>query len=136
MKPVHVVEDDPLIARYLQDLLEHVAGWPVELSDGGGEVLAELQRVPASLILLDITLPEARLDGAPTDGVALCRRLKAGSGPAVPPVVLLTAHAVAGDAERFLAASGADAYQAKPIYDEDAFLALCRALIGRAPGTA
>lgn len=130
MKPVYVVEDDALIRRYLRDLLERVAGWTVELRDGAGDLVAELRRRPAALVLLDITLPAARLDGRPADGVVLCRRLKEDLGPAAPPVVLLTAHAVEGDPERFLAASGADAYQAKPIYDEDAFLARCGRLMG------
>jgi CheY-like chemotaxis protein len=38
------------------------------------------------------------------------------------PVVLLTAHCMAGDADRFLNASNADAYIAKPLQDIEGFI--------------
>jgi two-component system cell cycle response regulator DivK len=48
-----------------------------------------------------------------TDGLTLLRELRAAGG-AQPPVVALTAHAMRGDRERFLA-SGCDGYIGKPI---------------------
>ncbi|RMH01065.1 MAG: response regulator [Planctomycetota bacterium] len=131
MNPIYLVEDDPLIRRYLEDLLEHVLGCPVRSWLPGEDVVATAAENRPPLILLDITLRGATLDGAPTDGLQLCRRIKARMGAEAPPVMLLTAHAVEGDRERFLADSGADDYQAKPIFDENDFLARLRGLIGQ-----
>lgn len=132
MKPLYVLEDDPLTRRYLEQLIGRVAGWPVKAFADPAALLDVLADAPASALLLDITLRGARLEGRPVDGVQLCRRIKAELGPAAPPVVLLTAHAVEGDRERFLRDAGADSCQSKPIYDEDAFLDVLRALMGRA----
>ncbi len=128
MRPYYLVEDDPLIRRYLRDLLTRVLEVPVVEWREGQDVLATVEAEQPPLVLLDITLRGALLDGAPTDGLALCRRIKAQLGEAAPPVMLLTAHAVEGDRERFLAESGADDYQAKPIFDENDFLDRMRQL--------
>ena len=39
------------------------------------------------------------------------------------PILLATAHAMEGDRQRLLAASGADAYLEKPIYDPQVLIA-------------
>lgn len=134
MKPIYVVEDDGLIRRYLRDLLERVAGWPVAEPERSEDLLRVLRKEPAALVLLDVTLPGLSLDGKPAGGVELCRRLKRELGSAAPAVVLLTAHAFAGDRERLLAESGADDYQSKPIYDEAEFLDKLRRWMQEEPG--
>ena len=92
---------------------EHLRGG-VALGDG-------LEDQPAELVVLDIGLgPTARLHGQRVDGIAVCQFLKA--QPGAPAVILLTAHAFDGDEVRFLEESGADAYEPKPIRDEDEFL--------------
>ena len=60
-----------------------------------------------NLILLDMNLPSG-------SGLDLVRELRELRGPALPPNVALTAHAMRGDRERFLAA-GCDDYISKPI---------------------
>ncbi|MBC8328483.1 MAG: response regulator [Planctomycetes bacterium] len=122
MKPFYIVEDDPLIRRYLLHLLTRVMKVQVIEWTEGQDVIATVEAEQPPLVLLDITLRGATLDGRPTDGLALCRRIKEQLGDAAPPVMLLTAHAVEGDRERFLGESGADDYQAKPIFDENDFL--------------
>ena len=73
----------------------------------GGETLLDVVRTGRpDAILLDIQLPGE-------DGFALLARLRA-SGLRLPPVIALTAHAMAGDRERALTA-GFDAYLTKPI---------------------
>jgi two-component system cell cycle response regulator DivK len=128
MSPYYIVEDDPLIRRYLNDLLDKVLQVPVAHWTEGEDVVAQVGVARPPLVLLDITLRGALLDGAPTDGLALCRRIKEQYGEDAPPVILLTAHAVEGDRERFLEQSGADDYQAKPIFDENEFLDKIRRL--------
>src|SRR5207237_8886183 len=73
----------------------------------GGETRLEVVRAERpDAVLLDIQLPGQ-------DGFALLGILRA-SGLPLPPVIALTAHAMAGDRERALAA-GFDAYLTKPI---------------------
>ncbi len=56
---------------------------------------------------MDISLPEL-------DGWEATRRLKSDQATCRIPVIALTAHAMAGDAERFFEA-GCDGYESKPI---------------------
>lgn len=66
------------------------------------------------VVLLDISLPGM-------SGVDLLRLLRADAVLARLPVIALTAHAMAGDREEYLAA-GFDAYVTKPIVDEEVLL--------------
>jgi two-component system cell cycle response regulator DivK len=59
------------------------------------------------VILMDIRLPDM-------EGTEVVRRLKAESRTAGIPVIALTAYAMKGDRERFLAA-GCDGYLEKPV---------------------
>jgi CheY-like chemotaxis protein len=55
--------------------------------------------------------------------------LKSNPDTADLPIVLVTAHAMAGDRENFLAESGADGYISKPVVDHQEFVDQIRALI-------
>ena len=59
------------------------------------------------LVLMDIQLPDA-------DGVEVLRRLRTDDRTAAIPVLAVTAQAMLGDRERFLAA-GFDGYVSKPL---------------------
>jgi CheY-like chemotaxis protein len=108
VRTIAVVEDNPdnrlLVRAILEDQYEIVE------YGTGAEALHGMRAAPPDLVLLDISLPE--MDG--TDVLALMRsdsRLK------TLPVVALTAHAMTGDREKFLAA-GFNEYVSKPIMDE------------------
>jgi CheY-like chemotaxis protein len=66
------------------------------------------------LVLLDISLPGL-------DGVEVLRILRQDAALRGLPVIALTAHAMAGDRDRFLDA-GFDDYVTKPITDEELLL--------------
>ena len=64
-------------------------------------------------------------------GVEICRMIRAESQQRVP-VLLATAHAMRGDAEKLIQESDADGYVAKPIVDHDEFARLAMSLMERA----
>jgi len=101
-----IVEDNPdnmkLFAAVLTIRGHAVIGLP-----GGEALLATMRAEAPQLVLLDIQLPGE-------DGFQLLEKLRASLGPALPPVVALTAHAMSGDREKALAA-GFTGYLTKPI---------------------
>jgi two-component system sensor histidine kinase EvgS len=117
---VLVVEDDPVSQMALRALLER-AGHRVLVAGDGAQALDVVARTPVDVVLLDVQMPGM-------DGMEVARRIRAWEtarrlGESVPlhadqpsplPLVALTAHAMAGDAERILQA-GMDAYLAKPV---------------------
>ena len=109
---VAIVEDNPDNRLLVRAILEE--RYDVDEYVNGTEALAGLAQAPPDLLLLDISLPGM-------DGVEVLRRLRADPCLAPLPVVALTAHAMAGDREKFLAA-GFDEYVTKPIVDEEVLL--------------
>lgn len=115
MKKLVLVEDNPdnrdLVCAFLegdyeitsfpsgQEALEHFADTQVEIPD---------------VLLLDIALPGI-------DGVELLRRVRVIEHLGRIPAIALTAHAMKGDEQRFMAA-GFDGYVPKPIVDDTALV--------------
>jgi two-component system, cell cycle response regulator DivK len=108
MKTIALVEDNADNRLLVQALLEDRYRI-VEFEDGPGAIQG-LGHDRADLVLLDISLPGM-------DGIDVLRLIRADVRLHRLPVVALTAHAMVGDRERFLAA-GFDGYVTKPIVDE------------------
>jgi CheY-like chemotaxis protein len=119
MKTIAVVEDNAdnrlLLSAMLGELYRLV-----EYEDGLA-ALEGLRRQPPDLVLLDISLPGM-------DGSEVLRHVRADARLRDLPVIALTAHAMAGDSERYLA-QGFDAYVAKPIVDEQELLGAIERLL-------
>jgi PAS domain S-box-containing protein len=98
-------EDDELNLFSLKRLLEKL-GHRVDTAVNGRLALEAFQRRRPDLVFMDIQMPEM-------DGLEAIRAIRDLPGPRVP-IVALTAYAMAGDREKFLAA-GADGYLAKPV---------------------
>ena len=109
---IAVVEDNPdnrlLVNAILEDDFE------ISEFETGKEAIAGLVDDAPDLVLLDISLPE--MDG--TEVLAWIRQQPAFKEL---PVIALTAHAMAGDREKYLAA-GFNEYVTKPIVDESVLL--------------
>ncbi|HYM16799.1 MAG TPA: response regulator transcription factor [Dehalococcoidia bacterium] len=118
MTSILVVEDDARLASTLQRVLV-AEGHDVAVAMDGVEALRRARERSYDLVVLDVMLPGL-------DGIAVCRRLRAG-GPI--PILMLTA--LGGTAERVRGLdSGADDYLAKPFAYEE-LLARVRALLRR-----
>lgn len=122
MTRVIVVEDDLHNATLFRKLLEKRCGANVTVTESPEEVFRLVRLGGVSLVLMDVSLTNSHWEGRPINGVELCQRLKSDPQTVGVPVVLATAHAMRGDAERLLAESGADDYVAKPIVDHAAFV--------------
>jgi CheY-like chemotaxis protein len=113
MKPrVAVVEDNPDNRFLVQALLEDHYDL-TEYETGNAAVEGLLDDNP-DLVLLDISLPDI-------DGTEVFSWIRNQEPLRTLPVIALTAHAMAGDREKFLA-MGFNDYLTKPIVDETILL--------------
>jgi DNA-binding response OmpR family regulator len=99
------VEDDPLVADVVQELLV-AGGYGVDWVEDANDALLRLADQDYDLILLDVMLPGL-------DGRELCRRIRAHEGEVYVPIVMLTALTAGADRHAAFAA-GADDYVTKP----------------------
>jgi len=100
-----VVEDNPDNMKLFRTVLALKGHRVIERGDGEG-LLDALAQAQPDLVLMDIQLPGR-------DGFALLQEIRDSDTPGYR-VVALTAHAMAGDLERALAA-GFDGYLTKPV---------------------
>ena len=101
-----VVEDNEKNMKLFRDVLTATGYRTLEATTGEQAVELAAEHAP-DLVLMDIQLPDI-------DGVEALRRLRADERTAAIPVLALTAQAMHGDRERFLAA-GFDGYVSKPV---------------------
>jgi CheY-like chemotaxis protein len=121
MKRIAVVEDNPDNRLLVQVILEPF--YAVTEYDDGFAALEGLKAQKPDLVLLDVSLPGM-------DGAEVLQRIRADGALRGLPVIALTAHAMTGDREKYLAA-GFDDYVTKPIVDEALLLGAIRQLLER-----
>lgn len=123
MKKIAVVEDNPDNRLLVNALLEDT--YEISEFETGIEAVEGLLDDNPDLILLDISLPEM-------DGTEVLVWLREQPGLKNKPVVALTAHAMAGDREKYLAL-GFDAYLTKPIVDDTLLMETISECLSRNP---
>ena len=101
-----VVEDNERNMKLFRDVLQASGHRTLEATTGQRAVELATEHGP-DVVLMDIQLPDI-------DGVEALRRLRADERTQAVPVLALTAQAMEGDRERFLAA-GFDGYLSKPV---------------------
>lgn len=118
-----VPEDEPIAVASLRILLaedgvinQQVAvrlleerGHSVEVVNNGRAAVEQVAAEPFDVVLMDVQMPD--MDGL--EATAAIRRAETLTGGHIP-IVAMTAHAMQGDRDRFLAA-GMDGYVAKPV---------------------
>lgn len=129
MKTVLIVEDDLVNARVFSKILTKRGGMAVKHTENVEEVMEIAQAGDADIILMDVSLAHSVYQGQSVDGIKITQILKSDPVTAKLPIILVTAHAMAGDRETFLSQSGADGYISKPVVDHQEFVDKIRALI-------
>jgi signal transduction histidine kinase/DNA-binding response OmpR family regulator/HPt (histidine-containing phosphotransfer) domain-containing protein len=128
-QPLHVllVEDNTVNQR-LMSLVLAKAGHRVVLAENGAEAIAAAEAHDFDVILMDVQMPVM-------DGVEATRRIRAMPAPkARTPIIALTAHAMEGAKQEYLAA-GMDDYLSKPI-DAKLMLKVLETCVAPAPAGA
>jgi CheY-like chemotaxis protein len=122
MAKILYVEDNEDNVYMLRMRLEFLEGFQVLVGNDGGEGVALAERERPDLILMDLNMPVV-------DGWEATRQLKASPTTRDIPVIALSAHAMAGERERALAA-GCDEFETKPL-DLDRLVGLIRNVLSR-----
>jgi CheY-like chemotaxis protein len=124
-KPLRILlAEDTLVNQTLTVRLLEKQGHAVQVVGDGQAALQALSQYPFDLVLMDVQMPV--MDGL--EATAAIRQEEKCSGGHIP-IIAMTAHAMQGDRERFLAA-GTDGYVAKPMKAAELSAAIDRLLMG------
>jgi CheY-like chemotaxis protein len=122
MMKILLIEDNEMNRDMLSRRLQR-NGFEVSIAVDGEEGIAKAQAEMPALILMDMSLPGI-------DGWEATRRLKGQPQTKAIPIIALTAHAMADDREKAMAA-GCDDFDTKPV-ELPRLLEKMRALLGTA----
>ena len=114
-----LAEDNPINQKLAIVLLQK-AGYSIDAVDNGIQALEKVKTNQYTLVLMDVQMPD--MDGF--EATRQIRILEQSSGQHIP-IIAMTAHAMAGDRERCIAA-GMDDYVSKPLEPRVLFSALDR----------
>ncbi|MGB9894005.1 MAG: response regulator, partial [Candidatus Saccharicenans sp.] len=116
-----LAEDNPINQKVAVHLLQK-KGHQVTVVETGQQVLEKLGQEIFDLVLMDVQMPV--MDGF--EATRIIRQQEKSSGDHLP-IVAMTAHAMKGDREKCLEA-GMDDYVSKPLYPEELYKAIERAI--------
>jgi PAS domain S-box-containing protein len=123
-----LAEDNQINQRLAVAILEH-AGHRVDIADNGAQAVEAVQRKDYDVVLMDSQMPVL-------DGIAATRQIRALPAPKCSvPIIALTANAMLGASEEYLAA-GMNDYVSKPIDASQLRAKLERLAAARAERTA
>ncbi|MFI5234771.1 MAG: response regulator [Gemmatimonadales bacterium] len=123
MPRVLLVEDNEMNRDMLSRRLTK-KGYEVEMAVDGAQGVEMARQGAYDIILMDMSLPIV-------DGWEATRLIRAADGLGAIPIIALTAHAMAGDRDKAMAAGCSD-YDTKPV-EIDRLLAKMAALLGGTP---
>ncbi|HEU5370538.1 MAG TPA: response regulator [Ktedonobacterales bacterium] len=117
---VLIVDDNPLLLEFMQDVLQEMGDFTVVTASNGVEGLEQFYQTRPDCAVIDVKMPGLT-------GYQLVRALRGDPETAQTPLILLTA--LAQDTEQFAGlAAGADQYLRKPIDPLDLVQAIQHAI--------
>ncbi len=120
IKPILLVEDNPINQLVAQGMLEKL-GYTAILAENGVQALALLEKYEFSLVLMDIQMPQM-------NGMEATQHIRQLYPHAHLPIIALTANAMKGDEQTYLAV-GMNACLTKPIQIQELEKALKQWLV-------
>jgi two-component system, sensor histidine kinase and response regulator len=128
LRPLRVLlaEDNAVNQKVVIGMLAK-QGHEITVVDNGGDAVAAVGRETFDIVLMDVQMPG--MSGV--EATEAIRKAEIGSTAHVP-IVAMTAHAMKGDRERFLAA-GMDAYVSKPLRSDEVLATIAAATRGQRP---
>jgi CheY-like chemotaxis protein len=120
-----------LVAKFYRLALERAGGFEVSFNEDVDSILAQVAASSFDALVLDVSLRNCRYQGRSIDGLELAQLIRQIPAGKSLPILLATAHAMEGDRQRLLAASGANGYLEKPIYDPNVLVAKVNEIIRR-----
>ncbi len=133
MAHILVVEDDPSNQIVMRKALTKIGGYAVTVSEDVATILSLARARQVDLVVMDVSLANSVYQGQHLDGVAITQLLKSDEAARPVPVLLATAYAMQGDAERLRAACGADGYISKPFVEPRELVEKVRSLLAARP---
>ena len=117
-----LVAEDVELNQFLAKHIMQAWGLEVTIAENGRKALEELANRDFDLVLMDIQMPEM-------DGITATREIRQldNQKKAAIPIIALTANALKGDSERYLAA-GMNDYLSKPFTEDNLFRVISRNL--------
>ena len=112
-----LVDDNQTNRKLGRKILERL-GYEIDLANDGGQAVEAARTGAYDLVLMDVEMPVL-------DGVGACRAIRQELAGKCPRIVAVTANAITGDREKYLA-SGFDGYLSKPLNVEDLRIQLIR----------
>jgi two-component system cell cycle response regulator DivK len=119
---VVIVEDDRMNAIVMNKFLTRLGGHQVTTTESVEKVRELIRAGEVDVVVMDVSLSNTRYQGRSIDGVEFIRVIRAEEEGRTIPILVATAHAMKGDAERLIRESGADGYIAKPLVDPQQFV--------------
>jgi|GEM_PF-746474 len=102
-----VIDDDDSILRLMGKMLQH-EGYDVYLTTDGAKGVANIQKMGADVVILDLNMPR-------TSGFEVLEALKASSSTAHIPIIVTTATYQSVDNADYGLSIGASEYMVKPV---------------------
>jgi len=121
MKNILVVEDDPFCKEFYSLILKR-AGFNPFVTDKTDELEKILLNDKFSLIIMDINLKRAVMNGQRVDGLIITNYLKNDKRYSHIPIILVTAYSAATIKNEILEKSMAEGLITKPITDINQFI--------------